>query len=34
VGVNADLMSGLFKEGDRLIKILSVSRLFTKVLKS
>lgn len=34
VGVNADLMSGLLKEGDRLIKILSVSRLFTKVLKS
>lgn len=34
VGVSADLMSGLLKEGDRLIKILSVSRLFTKVLKS
>lgn len=34
VGVSADLMSGLLKTGDRLIKILSVSRLFTKVLKS
>jgi purine-binding chemotaxis protein CheW len=34
VGVNAELMSGLLKAGDRLIKILSVSRLFQKVLKS
>lgn len=34
VGVSADLMSGLLKTGDYLIKILSVSRLFTKVLKS
>ena len=34
VGVSADLMAGLLKSGDRLIKILSVSRLFQKVLKS
>lgn len=34
VGVNADLMAGLLKAQDRLIKILSVSRLFQKVLKS
>lgn len=34
VGVNAELMAGLLKAGDRLIKILSVSRLFQKVLKS
>ena len=34
VGVNADLMAGLLKAQERLIKILSVSRLFQKVLKS
>jgi len=34
VGVSADLMAGLLKNGDRLIKILSVSRLFQKVLKN
>lgn len=34
VGVSADLMAGLLKADDRLIKILSVSRLFQKVLKS
>lgn len=34
VGVNAGLMAGLLKAGDRLIKILSVSRLFQQVLKS
>ncbi|WP_243366502.1 chemotaxis protein CheW [Fundidesulfovibrio soli] len=34
VGVNADLMAGLLKAQDRLIKILSVNRLFQKVLKS
>jgi len=34
VGVTAGLMAGLLKSGDRLIKILSVSRLFQKVLKS
>lgn len=34
VGVSADLMAGLLKADDRLIKILSVNRLFQKVLKS
>jgi len=34
VGVSADLMAGLLKAEDRLIKILSVNRLFQKVLKS
>jgi purine-binding chemotaxis protein CheW len=33
IGVSADLMAGLLKTGDRLITILSVSRLFQKVLK-
>ncbi len=34
VGVAADLLAGLLKVDDRLIKILSVSRLFQMVLKS
>jgi len=34
LGVNAGLMAGLYKSGERLIQILSVSRLFQKVLKS
>ena len=34
VGVSAGLMAGLLKSGDKLIQILSVSRLFQKVLKS
>ena len=34
VGVSADLMAGLLKADDRLVKILSVNRLFQKVLKS
>lgn len=34
VGVAADLLAGLLKVNDRLIKILSVSRLFQMVLKS
>jgi purine-binding chemotaxis protein CheW len=34
VGVNAGLIAGLLKVGDRLIKILSISRLFQQVLKS
>jgi len=33
VGVAADLLAGLLKVNDRLIKILSVSRLFQMVLK-
>ncbi len=34
IGVSADLVSGLYKAQDGLVKILSVSRLFQKVLKS
>ncbi|GFK95523.1 Chemotaxis protein CheV [Fundidesulfovibrio magnetotacticus] len=34
LGVSAGLMAGLYKSGDRLIQILSISRLFQKVLKS
>jgi len=34
LGVSAGLMAGLYKSGDRLIQILSVSRMFQKVLKS
>lgn len=34
VGVTADMISGLLKVGDSLVKILSVDSLFQKVLKS
>ncbi|MGD9608232.1 MAG: chemotaxis protein CheW [Desulfovibrionaceae bacterium] len=34
VGVSADLIAGLLKVGDLLVKILSVDSLFQKVLKS
>ena len=34
VGVASDLVSGLLKVGDGLVKILSVDSLFQKVLKS
>ena len=34
VGVTADLISGLLKVGENLVKILSVDSLFQKVLKS
>lgn len=34
VGVCADLLAGLLKVDDRLIKILSINRLFQRVLKS
>jgi purine-binding chemotaxis protein CheW len=34
VGVNPGLTSGLYKAGDRLIQILSVSRIFQHVFKS